>query len=374
MAFKKYGKLRRPGHSDTDGLFDHDEQTLIITEKLDGNNYRVQRDGDKLRFGSRNVDLGTDVDDIGGMFEQVTGYLDENVDPDDLRELEELWAATREPCESATITLFGENAVQHQISEYEWQAMPQFNLFDVHVECDSDVSGEWLRWDLTDEEREQHREEYDVIDDEASTSFFTVCDVAEVLGIETAPLVDWTTVGEFLDGTDPSEWDVPESFYRTDGGQAEGVVLRNPTTGVKAKRISDDFAERKSNNHGSGGGGGDQDERSDHEKFLDAHATNNRIEKNIGKLIEAPDTEYDSVEMEMMQDLHLVVWRDVWAEDYEEIISNRWTLDLDNLHNEVANKCATRLRKLLQSGEVPVSVVEPTTGTVADELLGELND
>lgn len=373
MALKKYPKLRRPGHSETGGLFDMDEQTLIITEKLDGNNFRLTRDGYKLRFGSRNVDLGTDLDEIGGMFDQVSDYLVETVNPFDLVELESAWEATHDPCENATITLFGENAVQHQISEYEWEAMPQFNLFDVHVECDSGTGGNWLRWGLLEEEKEAQREAYEVLED-GPIEFFTVREVADYLGLQTAPLVDWTTVGEFLDENDPEEWDVPKSVYRNDGGQAEGVVFRNPTTGVKAKRISDDFAERKSDNNGSGGGGGDNDGPSDHEKFLNQHATNNRIEKNIGKVIEAPDNDHDSVEMEMMPILHLKVWRDVWSEDYEEIISSKWTLDLDELHNEVANKCATRLKKLLRSGDVPVSVVEPTTGTVADELLGEIND
>lgn len=373
MALKKYPKLRRPGHSDTHGLFDMDEQQLIITEKLDGNNFRFQRDGDELRFGSRNVDLGTDLDEIGGMFDQVSDYLVETVDPKALEELETLWESTHEPCENVTITLFGENAVQHQISEYNWDTMPQFNLFDVYVQCDNGTGGDWLRWDLLEETEEQIREQ-EVMLEEAPIDFFTVEMVADFLGLETAPLVDWTTVGEFLDENDPEEWDVPESVYRNDGGQAEGVVLRNPTTGVKAKRISDDFAERKSDKHGSGGGGGDHDEPSDHEKFLNRHATNNRIEKNIGKVIEAPDNDHDSVEMEMMPILHLKVWRDVWSEDYEEIISNKWTLDLDALHNDVANKCAARLQKLLRSGDVPVSVVEPTTGTVEDQLLGELND
>lgn len=350
-----------------------DGHELIITEKLDGNNFRFQRDGDELRFGSRNVDLGTDVDEIGGMFEQVTDYLAETVDPQDLRALEDLWQITHEPCENATITLFGENAVQHQISEYEWEAMPQFNLFDVHVECDGDADGTWLRWGLLEDDKEYQRETYELLEG-GPIEFFTVEDVADFLGLETAPLHAWTTVGEFLDENDVSEWDVPKSVYRTDGGQAEGVVFRNPATGVKAKRISDDFAERKAKKHGSGGGGGGSDGPSDHEQFLTTHATNNRIEKNIGKVIEAPDNDHDSVEMEMMPILHLKVWRDIWAEDYEEIISTKWTLDLDNLHNSVANKCAARLKKLLQSGDVPVSVVEPTTGTVADELLGELND
>jgi len=60
------------------------------------------------------------------------------------------------------------------------------------------------------------------------------------------------------------------------------------------------------------------------------------------------------------------VWRDVWAEDYEEIIETDWTIDMKKAHNETASKCARRLRDLLQSGDTPVTVVDVGTGDVID--------
>lgn len=370
MAFKKYPKVRRPGHSKTDGLFDMDEQELIITEKLDGNNFRFQRDGDELRFGSRNVDLGTDPEQVGGMFEQVSDYLVETVDPEKIEDLEELWTDMYHDCDSATLTLFGENAVQHTISEYDWNEVPQFNLFDVYVTTDGDSDGTWLRWGLTDEERERQLAQDDVVSEGVPLTFMTVEDVADYLGLTTTPVVEWTTVGEYLEENDLEDWDAPTSVYREDDGPAEGVVFRNPATGVKAKRISDEFAER----HGSSSSTDNTEEDTDHEKFLKQHATKNRIEKNIGKMLEAPDNGYDELEMEMMEDLHLKVWRDIWAEDYEEIIANKWTLNLGNLHNTVASRCAEQIQELMRADEMPVSVIDPDRGQNMETAINDATD
>lgn len=352
MAFTKYPKVRRPSHSSTDGLFAAESDPLVITEKLDGNNYRFQRDGDSLRFGSRNVDLGTDPDEIGGMFEDVTEYLLENVDVELLADIEDAFANAL-GSDAVTLTVFGENAVQHTIDEYDWQRMPQYNVFDVYVSYPEHPNddGRWLSWD------DSGSSVFPLLGRTELPPVATVEEVVASLGLELVPVVEKTSVGGFLDDGGLEEFEVPESTYRLDDGPAEGVVFRNQATGVKAKKISEPFAERhesaKSKNY---------DDPNDHQKFITNHVTERRIEKNIAKLIESPETDYDELEMELMEDLHLQVWRDVWAEDYEQIIEETWTLDLDNLHNEVANKCASHLRDLIQAGKTPVAVVDPGRG------------
>ncbi len=353
MAFKKFPKIRRPGHSSVDGLFSQASHRFIVTEKFDGNNFRFQRDGDKLRFGSRKCDLGTDPDEIGGMFDDVTEYIVDHIDPEEIRALEERWSKQIQDEPDVTFTFFGENAVQHTIDEYNWYEVPQFQLFDIYVEYDGE-NGEWLQWYIPDE----------TVDDDGLKEF-SVESIARELNLWTVPVVEKTTVGEFLDNNDLSEYEVPESFYRGDGGPAEGVVFRNDVTSVKAKYISEEFAERHQSAKQSNLDGVDTE--FDHYKFLEDHATSRRIWKNIGKLIEEPDNDYDSMEMEMMTDLHLVVWQDIWSEDYEEIIETGWTLDLDQLHNKVANKCARELRSAIQAGESPVTIIDPETGDVIDE-------
>ena len=360
MAFKKYNKIRRPGHSSTNGLFTAESHRFIVTEKFDGNNFRFQRDGDQLRFGSRRVDLETDIDEIGGMFEDVTNHIVETVYVDEIRALEERWSKQIHGEPDVTLTFFGENAVQHTISEYDWSAVPTFQLFDIHVEYDGEA-GEWLQWYIPEEKRNELVDQ-DVLVDDDGLDFYTVESIGDWLGIPTVPVIEKTTVGQFLEDYDLSEYTVPQSKYRTDDGPAEGVVFRNDVTGVKAKYISEEFAERsqsaKSKNLE------DASVEYDHYPFLDKYATSHRIQKNIAKMIEEPDTGYDDLEMEMMADLHLVVWRDIWAEDYEEIIAEDWTLNLKELHSSVASKCARELEQMIQSGESPVAVVDMETGDV----------
>lgn len=360
----KYPKVRRIGHSSTDGLFASDSHRLIITEKFDGNNFRFSLDENgKIQFGSRNTKLGSDLDEIGGMFENVAQYIVDTVDPDDLRELEERWdQATSASVDS--FTYFGENAVQHTISEYDWEEVPQFQLFDVWIQYE-DGDGEWCQWFIEDERKEAWEEE-DLILDDDGLDYFTVEAIADYLGIETAPVVFTTTVGEFLEN-DLDEYEVPTSVYREDDGPAEGIVLRNPTTGVKAKYISDEFAER----HKSSKQGEMVDPENDNHMLISKHVTERRIEKNVQKLLEEPQYDYDAVEMEMMQDLHEMVWVDVWAEDYEEIIFENWTLDLDRAHNKAASKCAQYLQDLMRSQTMPVKQVDTGTGRVVGEDLEE---
>jgi len=355
MGFLQYPKLRRPSHSSTDGLFEADDQTLFITEKFDGNNGRFTRDGDSLRFGSRTVDLGTDLTEIGGQFEQVTDYLDETVTPAAIERVEQqlrddMGVAAETPLD---VVVFGENAVQHTIDDYDWTSVPQFQVFDVAV-----VYGE------PDTARR----------DIAWVPFVTtyggtdITDVAMMLGLTTVPLLNTTTVGAFQSDGGVASYAVPESVYR-DEGAAEGVVFRNRETGVKAKYLSEEFVEMKQELTGSNTDSGGPE--TDHEAFCDAHVTNRRIKKNIQKLLTQPDSGYDELSMALMEDLHRLVWHDVWAEDYEEIIATDWILDMDQLHNDTASRCASYLQRLCDADDTPVVAVDPGTG---DELATDTDE
>lgn len=357
MSFLKYPKLRRPSHSSTDGLFQDNADRLCITEKFDGNNYRLTRDGTDLRFGSRNVDLGTDRDEIGGQFADVTDYLLDAIRPGDLAALEENVrdVAVLGDGVAVDVVLFGENAVQHTIDDYQWDDIPQFQLFDVWVEwSDPDtgdrVDGTWLPWIQESEP-------------------LTVRYVADLLGIHTVPMVSLTTVGEFRDNGGLEAYEVPASTYRPGDKPAEGVVFRNLDTGVRAKYLSDEFVEMKQDLTGSNTDSGGPE--TDHDAFCDAHVTNRRIKKNIQKLLTQPDSGYDELSMALMEDLHRRVWHDVWAEDYEEIIATDWILDMDQLHNDTASRCASYLQRLCNADDTPVVAVDPGTG---DELATDTDE
>ena len=322
---KTYPKVRHADHRSVRGLFANTDHDLVITEKFDGNNVRVTADDDELVFGSRRTILDSDPDEVGEMFEDVARYLTERLDASALETIAGAYLAD-------TVVLFGENAVQHTITEYDWDAVPQFQLFDVWAErTTDDRDSGWLPWD-------------------------GVRAVATYLGLTTVPIVERTTVGEF----DIDDFEIPPSVYRPDEGPAEGVVIRNETVGQKCKHISERFAER----HTSAKSHALVDPEDHTGAFLAEHVTDQRIDKAITRLLaDDPDAE---LSMELMSDLHAEVWHDVWAEDVHEIIERRWVLDLKGAHNRAAKQCADRLRALIEAGETPVAVVDPPSGDVLE--------
>lgn len=332
MTFKKYPKLRRPGHPEASGLYRDPSDELVITEKFDGNNFRATLDWDEqaLRFGSRNVDLGTDLDEIGGMFEDVAEYLDESIDPTELRTYIETIRPTNSDS-AENIVLFGENAVEHTIGDYQWDEVPQFQLFDVWV-VTGEGDGYWRDWS-------------------------GVTATANYLGLETPPVHQTTTVGAF----DPDGFDVPSSVYRPDDGVAEGVVIRNTESGTKAKVISDEFAEKME--QAKSGSARDDDVG----EFVDRYVTEQRVEKQARKLIESPEYDYQSFQMEMMPDLGPAVLNDVWSENWHEIAQESWTLDLAEARSALSSRTASILRSLVRSQSVDVAKVDPGSGEVMGE-------
>lgn len=327
---RKYPKLRRPGHPETDGMFADPDDELVITEKFDGNNFRFCLDVDEgtLRFGSRNCDLGCDVDEIGGMFDDVSDYLADHVGHwrfDAI--LNDVDGKADESVEN--LVMFGENAVEHTIDDYVWGDVPQFQLFDVWVVL-KDGEGFWLEWD-------------DVIE------------YSEALSLHTPPLVERTTVGEFS----PSDFEIPESRYRPTG-KAEGVVIRNVDKRMKAKIISEEFAEKHESAKASTQRSGDL------YKFVDTHATPNRIRKNAHKVVDDPTVEYQALQMEIMEYLPKRVWRDLWEEDLEDIIWESYEIDLGECRSEVSSKCARVLREQIRSREIDVAKVDTETGETVE--------
>lgn len=326
MSFHKYPKVRRPAHPETDGLFAHPDHELVVLEKLDGNNYRITYDQEihAFRHGSRNVDLGRDVDEIGGMFEDVSRYLEETIELSDLAVL----------CGEVQgqVVLYGENAVVHTIKDYQYEEMPQFSLFDIYVDrSDNEGDSEWLDWD-------------------------TIEEIGERFGLETVPVVDRMPVGEL----DPETFEIPTSEYRPNDAVAEGVVFRNTTNQIKAKQISEEFAEKhesaKSKNY---------DKRSDDVgRFLTAHATERRIEKNVYDVLGNPEHDYDGLQMEMMEVLVTEVWEDLWEEDLHEIIYEDYELDIAETRSATSSKTARVLRELIRAESRDVPTVNPGTGEI----------
>lgn len=294
---KRYPKIRRPGHRDTGPLCESGRITVL--EKLDGNNFRFERtESNDLRFGSRRTKLGTEPDGIGGQFDAVTDYLAETVDVSRLAAFER---------ELGPLVLFGENMVEHTLA-YD-PAAPQFLGFDV--------------WQA---------------DPGRFMSFEEAARVFEAIGLRTVPVVETIDAtafaAEYGTGTDV-DYEIPESAYRD--GLAEGVVLRNDASGVRAKVVASEFHER----HESAS----DEPETDTERLVDRYCTDARIEKAAHRLVD--EGEYEDLQMRMMESLPMAVVDDVFDEEHEEIVRADWEIDMEELRNRVSNRCVPVLEDLV---------------------------
>jgi hypothetical protein len=136
---------------------------------------------------------------------------------------------------------------------------------------------------------------------------------------------------------------VPESHYRD--GRAEGVVIKNPETGARAKMVTDEFKEKH------GGPSPSDYERSDTQTVVDSIVTEARIEKTAHKLVDRG--RWDGLQMPMMEDLPEAVIRDALSEEAGNVVmNNNYELDTAEFRSEASSKCARVLRAILQASDL----------------------
>lgn len=312
---KKYDKIKRLGHRSTDGILD--EGKIVATEKLDGNNFRVMlhEESGELLMGSRKVQfkedgVPDDPEEIGGQFSEVAEYVAENIDPEDLKELEE--------DVGSKLVLFGENMVKHTL-EYDWDEVPQYLLFDAYY-----------------------------VDDGVYGSYENVKRIAERLGLNHAPKVGEYSGEEFkeeFDADDPSTV-VPGSDWRD--GKAEGIVLRNSRKQVKAKVLTEEFKE-KHRSTSDGEHGEEHLPDYDTQELVNTYATDGRVRKHIKKLTV---DEGKDLEMPLMEELPMRVVEDIFEEEYEELVRMNKTIDFKKFRSIVADKCVAMLKSELRKSSM----------------------
>lgn len=288
---KRYPKLRYPGEEDTRGLFADGE--VYIQEKLDGSNFRFTYDG-AFTFGSRNTageNLHTE------QFEAAIEYIRETADAETLDSIQ----ADRGP-----LVFFGEAMNPHTIS-YEWEQTPEFIGFDV-----------WAGED-----------EVFLHPDDAQGIF-------DALGLSVAPIVDTVPAEQW----GVYDFEVPQSaFY---DGLAEGVVFKNPTTGTYGKFVRDEFKEKNKETFGAS----KKTDLSETELTVEEYVPPARIRSVAHQLVD--DGEWDSLQMEMMEDLPAAAIRDMAAEEAGELfMTESRTLDLGAFRSQVSGRCASVLRQML---------------------------
>lgn len=304
---QKFPKIRYPSDEQTDGLLDGE---VVVTEKLDGANFRFTfTDDGVIKAGSRNVVFTNDgeplpLDEINRSFRHAIEYLRETVD-----------VVTGD---MSQYTFYGEamhlHSLEYEDIDYETphKGSPYPSNQPNVVLFDAQQNGEWMQWD----------------------DFY---DVATRMGM---------TVTNVIERGDPTDLslDVPsESMF---GGPPEGIVVRRTDGTVRAKKVTDDFKETNAVSFNDPGKA-----ETDAGQFVAKYVTDNRIEKTAHKLVD--EGGYESLKMEMMQDLPMAVIQDVFAEHGWDLLTNDFECTFDEdfksaVRSKTSTACSRQLRQMMQ--------------------------
>jgi len=283
----KYPKIKLLGHKDNDGILTKGDH-LYIEEKIDGGNFRFMlTEEGKLFFGSRKVDLGDEDKDFEGQFHRCIEYIKENINQE-----------YRERIGSSAV-FFGESCTKHTVN-YDWEKIPPcliYDIYDLHKECFMNAT-------------KVHRS--------CRQMNLLMVPILEFARYGEGPIKTWIEKTEF-----PSE-------YALDG-KAEGIVIKNYDKQLFAKIIDPRFKEKNKETFGKGKKWAEDDT----ERFIATYCTNMRIEKFIFKLID----EGHKLDRTMMKYLPVGVYKDIWEEEWQEIIFTKFVLDTNSIKKAVAKRC-----------------------------------
>jgi hypothetical protein len=329
---KKYPSIRYPNEPETDGLLE-DGSDIIVMEKLDGANFRFHFDEDgNVVVGTRNVEYeGADDENLDKNFVHAIEYLEHALEDVD---------TTHDLLQN--ITFYGEAMHEHTIDYDAYDGhhphpteedCPNVLLFDAvadegHPLAEPNNAGTFI-----------HHDDF--------------LDMVDNLPLKVAPILHREPAAEF------NGHDIPTSRYRIPDegadsefdreGLAEGVVYKRADGSVRAKKVHPQFKEQ----HSGPSGRGDYSQ-TNAGLFVEKYVTEARIKKMIQKLANSPLGNYESVQMEMMEDLPRIVLTDVMEENGWELLNNDFECEFDDdfkgeVRSKTSKKCARILKQECQS-------------------------
>lgn len=289
---KRYPKLRYPGHEEVQDI--DSTGSIVITEKLDGSNFRfTYTEDDGYTFGSRNT-FGDSLN--CDQFSDPIAYVEETCDVDTLVTLQE---------DYGQLVVFGEAMLPHTIS-YEWEQTPLFVGFDV--------------WNIDKQVFHHTEHSKEIIED---------------IGLPFTPIIDEVAVDD-LDGWDRG---IPQSAYYD--GKAEGIVMKNHDTSTYCKIVRDDFKEKRDIKFG-----GKNRSLSDTEKIVEEYVTPARVESVAHQLVD--DGEWNTIELPMMEILPEAVLRDTMAEEGGNLVmQENVEIDTGELRSQVSKRCVGVIKHMM---------------------------
>ncbi len=274
MEFRKYHKIKILGDLDNVGIFDDEDDDIIIQEKMDGANFRFFIKDGNIIFGTRTQQITSNKGEPSNVQKNFTRCIDyvrevfwSNIDITESKKLE-------------GYIFYGECMTKHTMN-YDWDKVPPFLGFDI--------------WDIKNERWVDYSE---------------MADIYQGLGLEIVPLIKIVKSKEISQVTDD---DVPQSVYCLD--KAEGVVIKNYNKQLFAKFVREKFKEANRKNFGEL----KKFAKTDDEFLTAVYCTNARVDKMVFKLID----EGLKLDMTMMKYLPNRVYKDIWEEHWEEITTTK---------------------------------------------------
>lgn len=310
---RKFPKLKYPSDPETDGVLGGE---VVVTEKLDGANFRwTVEDGDII-IGTRNHTYEVGDPNIPKAFDHAVEWVKEQVASWDWEPSGEL---------SSTWTFFGEAMHKHSLvysdvdyvnpsrgSPYFGEGYPNVVMFDM---WEKDYG--WATWDEIEA-------------------------AAEAMDI---PMTQVLARGDGQELKDSDKLTIPnESMF---GGQPEGIVVRRVDGSVRAKKVSENFKEQNAIAFDD-----PSKAQSDAAEFVAAFVTKPRIEKTAHKLVDRG--EYEHLEMPMMEDLPREVLKDTMEEvGWSELLNGPFEAEWDDefkgeVRSKTSKKCARILKEEIQ--------------------------
>jgi hypothetical protein len=140
---------------------------------------------------------------------------------------------------------------------------------------------------------------------------------------------------------------VPDSKYTPlslPNRQAEGVVFKNYDKQIFAKYVRKKFKEINKRAFGSS----KKFANDDSEKIVAIYCTNARIDKIIFKLID----EGFKLNKKMMTKLPVKVYNDIISENWKDILTTKYVIDVNRIRKLVAKRCLTVLDQVITNNVI----------------------
>lgn len=200
--------------------------------------------------------------------------------------------------------------IKHTLN-YDWEKIPPFLGFDIFTLQED----KFLDYDLR-------------------TKIFSD------LGLLTVPLITIKKVSEITEINDDM---VPQSIYTSLSSKdlkAEGIVFKNYNKQIFCKIVTDAFKEQNAEVFGGRPKiGGETDEA----ELVFKYCTNPRIDKHIFKLID----DGNKLEMALMKLLPSLIEKDIYEENWQEIIRSNWTINFKKTRKLITKRCLNVLNQFI---------------------------